>query len=99
MDSRQLTINKRVRLGSHHHATLTKHTISDGTGQRTFPPFVELVIAANPGEKSCYLFHVSADGQVADTWHMTEEEALDQAESEFGVQRGEWVTPPSPEKW
>jgi hypothetical protein len=93
----RMVVLKRVRLGAQHHASLTKHTISDSNGKRGFPPFVELVIAADPGEASCYLFHVCADGQVADTWHQSVAEALDQAEWEFGVQPGEWTSPDRPE--
>ncbi len=92
MNTPQLTTIKRVRLGPQHHASVTKHTISDRPGKRDFPPFVELLIATYPGEMSCYLFHVCADGQVADTWHQTVEEALDQAACEFGVKPEEWIT-------
>jgi hypothetical protein len=92
-----MVVMKRVRLGPQHHASLTKHTISDSKGQRDFPPFIELVIAAYPGETSCYLFHVCEDGQVADTWHQDIAEALHQAEWEFGVQPGEWTSPDKPE--
>jgi len=87
----QLKTIMRVRLGAHHHASLTKHTISGGAGTRDFPPFVELEIAAYPGEEACYLFHLCADGQAADTWHETIQEALDQAEWEFGVKSEEWA--------
>jgi len=93
----KLTTIKRVELRARHHASLTKHTISDGKSKRDFPPFVKLVIAAYPGEKSCYLFHICADGQAADTWHETLADALDQAEWEFGVTPDEWTTPDSPE--
>jgi hypothetical protein len=92
-----MIVLKRVGLGPHHRASLTKHTISDASGQREFPPFTDLVIAANPAETCCYLFHVSADGQVADTWHQSVDEALGQAEWEFGVQPEEWTVPDQPE--
>jgi hypothetical protein len=94
-----MVILMRVRLDPHHHTSLTKHTLSDSKGKRDFPPFVELVIAAYPGETSCYLFHVCADGQAADTWHQSVEEALDQAEWEFGVQPEEWTVPDEPEPY
>jgi hypothetical protein len=93
MNTPQLTTIKRVRLDSHHHASRTKHTISDGKSQRDFPSFIELEIAAYPGETSCYLFHICANGQVADTWHRTQEDAQAQAEWEFGVKPGEWTVP------
>lgn len=97
MSTAHLSTIKRVRLGAHHHVGLTKHTISDAKGKRDFPPFVELAIASYPGETSCYLFHVCADGQVADTWHQNIEEALNQAEWEFGVKPEEWMTLERPE--
>jgi hypothetical protein len=91
-----MVVLKRVRLGPHHHPSLAKHTISDTSGKREFPPFTELLIAAYPTETSCYLFHVSADGQVADTWHESVDEALDQAEWEFAVRPEEWTVPEQP---
>jgi hypothetical protein len=51
---------------------------------------VKLEIAQCPGQKECYLFHVCEDGTLADTWHQTVEEALDQAEWEFDVHPDEW---------
>jgi hypothetical protein len=98
MNTPRLMVTKRVRLDSHHHASLTNHTLSDAQGVRNFPPFVELVIAAYPGETSCYLFHICAHGQMADTWHEVIEDALHQAEWEFGVKPEEWVEPSSPEE-
>jgi hypothetical protein len=95
MDSAQMATIKRARLGPQHHASLTKHTMSDGKGTRAFPPFVELEIAAYPDDKGCYLFHICADGQGTDTWHETIEDALHQAEWEFGVKAEEWITPNS----
>jgi hypothetical protein len=95
MNTPQMATIKRVRLGPQHHASLTKHAISDGKDIRPFPPFVELEIAAYPGEKSCYLFHICADGQGTDTWHETIDDAVHQAEWEFGVKAEEWITPDS----
>ena len=88
-----MLVLKRVQLGTHHHASRTRHTISGSEGARDFPPFVELVVAVYPGETSCYLFRICSDGQVADTWHQAIEEALDQAEWEFGVKTEEWIQP------
>jgi len=97
MSTPQLRTIKRLRLGPNHHFSLTKHTICDGKGEWNFPPFVELVIAAHPGEENCFLFRVCADGRVADTWHETVEDALHQAEWEFGATPDEWITPDAPE--
>jgi hypothetical protein len=93
----ELVIMKRVQLGANHlKPGRTKHTIRDAKGQREFAPFVALEIASYPDEQSCYLFHISENGEIADTWHQTLKEAFDQAEWEFGVERREWVdvTPP-----
>ena len=88
----ELITIKRVALGPQHLRTgRTKHRIRDAKGAREFAPFVALEIARYPNEHSCYLFHISENGEVADTWHQTFEEAFDQAEWEFGVQREEWV--------
>lgn len=87
----ELVTIKRVALGPQHlKPGRTKHTIRDANGLRDFAPFIALEIARYPNEQSCYLFHVSENGEVADTWHQTLEEAFDQAEWEFGVRREEW---------
>jgi hypothetical protein len=88
----ELVITKRVSLGPHRlRPGQTKHTKRDASGLREFPPFVALGVASYPKEQSCYLFHICENGEGTDTWHQTLEEALDQAEWEFGVQRNEWV--------
>src|SRR5438105_6082503 len=88
----ELGTTKRVALGPHHlRPGRTKHTIREANGLRELGPFVALEIASHPNEQSCYLFHISENGEVADTWHQTLGEAFDQAEWEFGVQRNEWI--------
>ena len=87
----ELQSRRQVELGPHHHASLTKHSIRDEDGDRNFPAFVSLEIPSYPGEESCYLFHICDDGQMADTWHQTLREAMDQAEWEFGVKQEEWI--------
>jgi hypothetical protein len=96
MTTPQLATIKRVTLGPQHHASLAKHSISGGQGVRNINAFVELEIAVCPGESSCYLFHTSADGQMTDTWHESVEDALDQAEWEFGVLPDDWSTTAPP---
>ena len=85
-----LVTTMRVMLGANHHKSLTKHTISDARGHRDFPPFVRLEIVRYPGHETCYLFHICEDGSIADTWHETTDDAIHQAEWEFGVPRDEW---------
>ncbi len=81
----------KVLLGKHHlRPGRTRHQIADGHGRRGFPPFVRLEIAQYPGDSSYYLLHICGDGQIADTNHETIEEAMHQAEWEFGVQPNEW---------
>jgi len=58
---------------------------------KDFPPFVRLEIAQYPNDSGFYLLHICASGEVADTWHESIEEAMHQAEFEFGVQTNEWV--------
>lgn len=82
---------KRVRLGPHHlNPGKTRHTITDSSGSRPFPSFVSLEIAHDL-EGGYYLFHVCADGQIADTWHQSLDDALYQAEWELGVKPAEWI--------
>jgi hypothetical protein len=86
-----------VVLGVHHlRPGRTRHTISNGTVEREFPPFVRLEIARSgfANDLGFYLLHICADGSMADTHHSTVEEALHQAEWEFGVQRSEWHVVP-----
>jgi hypothetical protein len=83
---------KRVTLGPHHqNPGRTKHTMNDAKGRRPFPSFTSLEIAHYHGSVGYYLFHICADGQMADTWHTSLDDALYQAEWEFGVRPDEWV--------
>jgi hypothetical protein len=83
---------KKVVLGERHlRPGRTRHTLVDNEGKRDFPPFISLVITQNPGEKSCYLMHLCENGQGADTWHESLDDALHQAEWEFDVRPEEWV--------
>ena len=78
---------KKIVLGEHHLSPgRTRHCIN-GT---EFPPFKSLVIATYPGDPGFFLLHLAADGQCADTWHETLDDAFHQAEYEFEVRRDEW---------
>ena len=75
--------------GNHHlRPGRTRHRI-DG---KDFPPFVSLEIAQYPADGGFYLLHICGNGAVADTYHESMEEAMHQAEFEFGVQATEWVS-------
>lgn len=85
---------RKVTLGDRHLCPgRTKHTLVDANGARPFPPFTSLVITRCllPDDSGYYLEHLCADGLGTDTWHQTLEEAMHQAEWEFGVQPSEWV--------
>lgn len=80
---------KRVVLGEHHlRPGRTRHTLNG----KDFPSFVSLEIAQYPNDSGFYLLHIAVNGQIADTHHETVEEAMHQAEFEFGVQKDEWVS-------
>jgi hypothetical protein len=83
---------RSVTLGDQHlHPGRTRHTIADKQGKREFPPFVALKITHCPGESGYFLMHICEDGQVADTWHQSLDDAMYQAEWELGVQPQEWI--------
>jgi hypothetical protein len=80
-----------VTLGANHlRPGRTRHAILGPNGEQEFPPFVRLEIAQYSGDNGFYLLHICEHGEVADTYHDTVDEAMHQAEWEFGVQRGEW---------
>ena len=79
---------KRAVLGDHHlRPGRTRHVVNG----KDFPPFVSLEIAQYSNDTGFYLLHICASGEVADTWHESMEEAMHQAEFEFGLQKNEWV--------
>jgi hypothetical protein len=92
-----MTAIRRVMLGQHHqNPGQTKHTLIDEKGARPFPPFTSLAITTCPSDSGYSLMHICADGSRTDTWHQTLEDALHQAEWEFGVQRSEWTETDEP---
>lgn len=68
----------------------TRKILIDDSGSHEFSKFVRLEIARNEASGGYYLFHVCEDGSGTDTWHGTLEEALDEAESEYGVCPKDW---------
>ena len=83
---------RTVTLGEHHlRPGRTQHSIVGKDGRHEFPPFVELKITQFPGDSGYYLMHICEDGQAADTWHLTLDDAFHQAEWEFGVSPDEWT--------
>ena len=81
-----------VKLGPHHYRPgRTKHQLVVPNGADEFPPFVALTIARFQGDNGFYLLDEPQSGMGTDTWHQSLEDALHQAEYEFGVTRSEWV--------
>jgi hypothetical protein len=89
---RQMSALKKVVLTERHLSlSRTKHTLSDSQGRQKFPPFVSLAITHCPEDSGFFLMHICENGQVADTWHLTLEDAFQQAEFEFEVKPDEWT--------
>jgi hypothetical protein len=83
---------KRVKLTHHHlNPSRTKHTLSDSTGVRPFPPFTSLAITQYGDDPGYYLMHICDNNLGTDTWHETLKDALHQAEWEFAVLPEEWT--------
>jgi hypothetical protein len=85
-----MTTIKKVKLDHHLNPGRTQHTLHDEKGARPFPPFSSLAITQSEGHAGYYLMHLCNDSAGTDTWHETLEDALHQAEWEFGVSLGEW---------
>ena len=79
----------RLELEDRHKATgRTRHTV-DGSNA---PAPRNLALVQYPGTDEVYLLYLDEGGQeLTDTLHATVEEAMTQAEFEFGVLPGEWV--------
>jgi hypothetical protein len=88
---RKVTLNERHLLPGR-----TRHTLIDEKGAREFPPFTSLLIAQYPGDAGYYLMHLCEGGVGADTWHQNLDDALHQAEWEFGVSPEEWIVTNDP---
>jgi hypothetical protein len=87
----ELTSLFRVELSEHRLCPgRTKHSLSDASGTREFPPFTALEICSTANESSFYLMYESETGLGTDTWHQTLDDAMHQAEWEFGVVKSEW---------
>lgn len=83
---------KKVTLREHHLSPgRTKHTLSDSNGVSPFPPFTSLAITRYLDGSGYYLMHICENHLGTDTWHETLEDALHQAEWEFGVLAEEWT--------
>lgn len=81
-------------LDRHQPTGVTRHFYGWADGSRTpVPRPVSLQLACYPGdEPRVYLFYCDAEGdEMTDTLHDSLDEALAQAQAEFGVQPNEWA--------
>ncbi len=93
MEREGARILKRVELSAHHFPkSRTRHYLPTDSAN-PYPVFVSLEIAQYEGSTEYYLFHITADGENTDTWHASLEDAMDQANFEFGVTQEEWSDP------
>jgi hypothetical protein len=91
--SPQWKVLMRLTLQPHHVPTgNTTHKLGSPDGrQQDFPPFVRLEIAQYEGDTGFYLLYYPETGHGTDTWHLSLDDALHQAEYEFGVKAEEWI--------
>jgi len=82
----------RLELSAHHlNPGRTKHQLADSSGRRDFPPFKTLEIGQHEVDAGFYLLYHPEAGPGTNTWHMTLDDAMHQAEWEFGVAPSEWT--------
>jgi hypothetical protein len=82
----------RVELAERHlQPGRTKHTLSDASGVRDSPSFKALEICSSADDSGYYLMYEPESGHGTDTWHQNLEDAMHQAEWEFGVISTEWI--------
>lgn len=81
---------KRLDLRPDQLPSKTRHYLPSDSAN-PHPNFVSLEIAKYENDSGYYLFHITDDGQNSDTYHSTIEEAMGQAEFEFGVKPEDWI--------
>ena len=87
-----LTSLLRVQLSAHHvRPGRTKHRLSDASGIHEFSPFKALEVCSGADDGGFYLMYEPETRAGTDTWHQTLEDAMHQAEWEFGVTADEWI--------
>lgn len=79
---------RRIKLTSAHRPTgKTQHF----HGDELLPPPTELRIVQYSSDPGYYLFYCDDSGaELTDTYHDSVQEAMDQAEFEFGITAEEW---------
>jgi len=87
MESKQILCT--VNLANHVQTGNTRHFVHGSLKDKPD----SLAITQFQGDSGYYLLHLDANGgEISDTYHETLNEAFDQAEWEFNVQRSEWTT-------
>lgn len=67
----------------------TTHTVATADGPAACPAPSYVVIEEQEG--AFYLFRYTREGHcIADTWHLSVEEAKAQAEFEYGIEEADW---------
>jgi hypothetical protein len=89
--SKAVAIKKVILSERHLRAERICHGITDSQAKRSIPPSVSLVIVQYPDAAGYSLLHLCKNGQVADTWHGSIDDALHQAEYEFDLKPDEWT--------
>lgn len=83
------TIYREIDLGKKHKPTgFTKHYRGEGL----LPMPAQLKIVQYSGDSGYLLLYLDKDGnEMTDTYHETLDEALEQANFEFGIREKEWT--------
>ena len=88
----QMMALKKVMLNERHLcAEQARRGLPDRQEKKSIPAHISLVIAQFPSDSGYFLLYQCEDGQTADTWHPSLEDALHQAEIEFEVRSEEWI--------
>lgn len=81
-------LQRKVRLQPHHCSTGKTYHSYKG---HAIPQPASLLIISYPDHPGYYLLYLDSDGnELTDTYHDTCEQALLQAEWEFGIEAEEW---------
>ncbi len=67
-----------------------KHLGGYPAGNNDSALFTSFAIMQSLEGSGYYVMHVCGDGQIADTWHASMDDALEQAEWEFSIRSDEW---------
>jgi hypothetical protein len=86
MASLEWKVVASIELDEGHSESQTKHVINGTPCLR----FARLEVCKSGEDAGFYLMHICTDGRGTDTFHESLNDAIDQAEFEFGVRREDW---------